>query len=254
MSAIGETAAQHGRELLQSGFSIEQVAHDYGDMCQAITDLALERDERIEIGEFRTLNRCLDNAIATAVTEFCYQRDFRSADEQVASAIQQLGVFAHELRNHLNSAMLALAAIKSGDVGLGGATSAVLERSLAGMRTLIQRSLSAVRLEVGLPMLHQMFSLRDFIAEVKLTAQLEAQSKECTFTVSAVDPNLFVDGDRDLLLSAVGNLLQNAFKFTHHGTDVTFDAYAMADRIVIDVADRCGGLGPGVAESIFLPF
>jgi len=29
----------------------------------------------IEIDEFRTRNRCLDNAIANAVTEFGYQRD-----------------------------------------------------------------------------------------------------------------------------------------------------------------------------------
>ncbi len=34
-----------------------------------------------------------------------------------------------------------------------------------------------------------------------------------------VDPRLAVDADRDLLLAAVGNLLQNAFKFTHPGTE-----------------------------------
>lgn len=73
-------------------------------------------------------------------------------------------------------------------------------------------------------------------------------------TVSAVDPLLAIDADRDLLLSAVGNLLQNAFKFTHAHSEVTLNAYAVADRILIDVEDHCGGLPSGDAEKMFLPF
>src|SRR5690348_6163592 len=42
LSEIGETAARHGRELLRRGFTIDQVVHAYGDVCQAITDLAVE--------------------------------------------------------------------------------------------------------------------------------------------------------------------------------------------------------------------
>jgi hypothetical protein len=79
-SEIGASAAQHGRALLKLGFSVDQVVHDYGDLCQAITDLAFERDAPFQIDEFRTLNRCLDNAIADAVTEFSYQRDDAVAD------------------------------------------------------------------------------------------------------------------------------------------------------------------------------
>ena len=55
-------------------------------------------------------------------------------------------------------------------------------------------------------------------------------------------------------ITAVGNLLQNAFKFTRHGTEVTLNAYAAADRILIDVEDNCGGLPTGDTERMFLPF
>jgi signal transduction histidine kinase len=82
----------------------------------------------------------------------------------------------------------------------------------------------------------------------------EAQARECGFTVSVVDPKLAVDADPDMLLSAVGNLLQNAFKFTQHHTDVSLNAYAAADRIRIDVEDSCGGLPSGDTEEMFLPF
>ncbi len=254
LSELGEAATLHGRELQKMGFSIDQVVHDYGDLCQAITDLSFERNVPIEIDEFRTLNRCLDNAIAVAVTEFSYQHDFLEADRHTMALNERLGVFAHELRNVLMTATLATNAIKAGQVGLGGATGAVLDRSLARLNTLIDGSLAEVRMTAGLAVQHRVFSLADMIAEVKLSATLEAKIRKCEFTVSAVDPQLAIDADRDLLLSALGNLLQNAFKFTRGGSEVTLNAYAIADRILIDVEDSCGGLPPGATETMFKPF
>ncbi|MDQ6891549.1 MAG: HAMP domain-containing histidine kinase [Acidobacteriota bacterium] len=254
LSEIGETAAQHGRELMQHGFTVEQVVHDYGDLCQAITDLAFETKAPIEIDEFRTLNRCLDNAIAVAVTEFTYQRDSQAADTQVDALNERLGSFSHELRNLVNTATLALAAVKAGSLGFRGATAAVLERSLLGMRSLIDRSLTEVRLTAGTSEQRRLFSLADFIAEVQASAFLEAQVKGCGFTVTAVDPELAVDADRDLLVAALGNVLQNAFKFTGNHTEVRLSAYAVADRILIEVEDACGGLPLGEADRMFLPF
>jgi signal transduction histidine kinase len=254
LSEMGETATAHGRELLEHGYTVEELVHDYGDVCQAITDLAFEKGARIEVDEFRTLNRCLDNAIANAVTEFAYQRDLAAADVQAAELNERLGYFAHELRNQLSTAMLALAVIRAGNVGIAGATGAVLDRSLIGLKNLIDRSLAEVRMSAGMPAQHTLFSLADFITEVKLAGELEAQLKGCVLLVSNVDPKLAVDADRDLLFSAVGNLLQNAFKFTRPGTEVTLNAYAVADRILIDVADNCGGLPPGDHEAMFRPF
>jgi AbrB family looped-hinge helix DNA binding protein len=60
----------HGRDLLVQGFTLEQVVRDYGDVCQAVTNLAFETNASIEVEEFRTFNRCLDDAIAGAVTKY----------------------------------------------------------------------------------------------------------------------------------------------------------------------------------------
>jgi signal transduction histidine kinase len=253
-SEIGGTATEHGRELLRHGYSIEEVVHDYGDLCQAITDLAFERGAAISTDEFRTVNRCLDNAIAVAVTEFAYQRDTQVADRQTLDATQRLGFLAHELRNFVTTATLAVNIIKSGNVGLSGATGQILDRSLLGMRTLIDRSLAEVRIESGSVIEPQVFSLAGLIAELKVTASLEAAVKQCVFIVADVDAKLALSGDRDLLLAAVGNLLQNAFKFTRPGTEVTLNAYSAGGRIHIDVEDNCGGLHPGDAEAMFKPY
>ena len=254
VSEIAEAASKHGGELLRHGFTIDQVVHDYGDLCQSITDLAFERKVPFETDEFRTLNRCLDNAIAEAVLEFTYLRDIDVAEKQADAVNERLGCFAHELRNLLNSASLALTAIKSGDVGLNGATGGVLDRSLKGLRTLIDRSLADVRITAGLPIPTQLFSLADFIADVKHTTVLEADQKGCNLKVATVDPQLAVNADRDLISSAVTNLLQNAFKFTHAHSSVRLNAYAASDRIRIDVEDQCGGLPAGNEEKMFLPF
>src|SRR3954469_10936817 len=125
-SDIGRGAAQHGNELLRKEFTVDQVVHDYGDLCQAVTEMAVEQQAAVTPDEFRTLNRCLDDAIADAVTEFARQRDQFIADESTRSTNERLGYFAHELRNLLHTAMLAMTAIKKGDVGVSGATGALL--------------------------------------------------------------------------------------------------------------------------------
>ena len=63
---ISRAAGIHGADLLRQGYSVEQVVHDYGDVCQSVTELATEQDKSISTDEFRTLNRCLDDAIAEA--------------------------------------------------------------------------------------------------------------------------------------------------------------------------------------------
>jgi signal transduction histidine kinase len=208
----------------------------------------------VTVDEFRTLNRCLDNAIAMAVTEFSYQRDFLLADKQVQALNVKIGFFAHELRNYLNTATLALYAMRDGNLGLTGATGTVLDRALVGMRGLIDRSLSDVRMNAGLQPRIAPFVLADFINELKLSGTLEAQVRQCVLVVSAVDTSLAIDADRELLLSAVGNLLQNAFKFTRPGTEVHLNAYSVGERIFIDVEDHGEGLPPADMDTMFLPF
>jgi signal transduction histidine kinase len=69
-----------------------------------------------------------------------------------------------------------------------------------------------------------------------------------------VDPVLAIAGDRDRLAAAWANLLQNAFKFTHPGTEVSLTAYGYGDRILIEVRDHCGGLKAANHEHLFTLF
>ncbi|HEU4537571.1 MAG TPA: hypothetical protein VFS00_25805, partial [Polyangiaceae bacterium] len=143
---MDESAAEHGGELLRHGFTVAQVVHDYGDVCQAITELALERRVPIPTEDFRALNHCLDNAIAAAVTEYGRQRELDLAALSERHETERMGALAHELRNMLNNATLAFEALREGGVGVQGSTGAVLSRSLLRLRDLVDRSLAEVRL------------------------------------------------------------------------------------------------------------
>jgi hypothetical protein len=144
------TAGLHGRELLALGYTVAQVVHGYGDICQSVTELAVERSAPITVEEFHTFNRMLDNAIADAVAAHGHHRDKSEADRGAADLHARLGALADEQRALLETALQAIAALKAGHAGLRGATGAVLEDSLARLRLLIDRSLPELRLGTGM--------------------------------------------------------------------------------------------------------
>jgi hypothetical protein len=151
-SAEGQrTARLDGDELFEQGYSVGEVVHGYGDVCQVITELALEMNASVTVREFRTFNRLLDNAIAHAVSSFVGHHHETSASDQEARDLhEKLGSLAEEQRKLIEAALGALDAVKSGNVGLTGPTGTLLEDSLKKLRVLVDRSLPEVRLATGL--------------------------------------------------------------------------------------------------------
>jgi signal transduction histidine kinase len=250
---ITDTAIQHGHDLLAQGFTVSQVVHDYGDVCQSITELAVELGAPIDTDDFRMLNECLDNAIAGAVTEYGRERNQSTLDGEVARGTEKLGFLAHELRNLVNTALMAFEVLKTGDVGIKGSTGNVLNRSLLGLRALVGRSLAEVRMNHGVHH-HERFLVSDFIDEVAPSATIEAQVRGVSLVVTPIDDPATIEGDRQVLAAVVVNLLQNAFKFTKPSTTVTLTVGASAERVCIEVHDECGGITGGNVNDLFRPF
>jgi signal transduction histidine kinase len=249
LSEIGVSATAHGRQLLELAYTIDQVVHDYGDLCQAITDLAVETDAPFGVQEFRTLNRCLDNAIADATTGFSAQRD--SARDTLAN--QRIGFLVHELRNALGTATLAVAALEHGALPISGATGGVLKRAHAAMKALIDGALHDVRHAPPFSP-RSVFAVAAFIDEAVAAASLYAKATASNLIVAPVDPTLMMQANRDLLQAALANVLQNAFKFTQAGTEIGLAAVRVDAQVHIRVRDHCGGLPGGNTEGVFVPF
>jgi hypothetical protein len=141
---IGRAAALHGAELLRLGYSVDQVVHDYGDLCQSVTALAVEQSVPISTDEFRTLNRCLDDAIADAVAAFGCARE-TSIGRQAESLQLRLAIFVDEHRRLVDIVNQAFSAIKTGNIGVTGATGTLLIHALDELRTLVERTLPEIR-------------------------------------------------------------------------------------------------------------
>ena len=251
---IGKTASIHGNELLRRGFTVDQVVHDYGDLCQAITELAIEGTAVITNNEFQTLNRCLDNAIADAVSEFARERERVVADASEQTQNERLGFLAHESRNLINTAMLAMNVIKRGNVGIAGSTGAILDRSLRRLQNLCARLVVDVRLTAGIPQHRERVLVSEFIEETEVSAMIDASARGLELIVPDVEPGLAIEVDPEILAGALANLLHNAFKFTRSHGRVSLKTFSSADRVLIEVEDECGGLPPGDAEDLFRLF
>jgi signal transduction histidine kinase len=241
--AITATAARHGADLLRLGFSVSQVVNDYGDICQAITALAVEQQSPITVDEFHTLNHCLDTAIAEAVTEHARL----TAHQRSAEEAERLGDAAHELRDNLNTALLSFHALKAGTVAINGSTGSILGRSLMSLLEVIDRTLIDVRLAAG-KQRRARLPVVTFIDEIAAAGVLHSEYRQIQFTVDPVDLALFVDADPQLLTSAVMNLLHNAFKNTPAGGRVTLRTRAAERRLFVEVEDECGGIPQGKGD------
>ena len=250
---IDTSAAHHGRDLQEHGFTLSQVVHDYGDVCQSITDLAVVKGEPISVEEFRTLNQCLDDAIASAVTAHGQQDPLSKGEDGAAEARERFGFFAHEIRNLVNTSSLAFEVLDTGDVGVKGSTGRVLKRSLSALRDLVNRSVTEVRLH-SIVQGRVDIVVADLVEELAPSAALEAAARGLRLTVDGGETGLAVHADSLILTAVVMNLLHNAFKFTRPETTVALRVAGRDDRVLIEIADECGGLSDGDVDDLFRPF
>jgi len=146
---IGRDAALNGADLMRRGFTVDQVVHGYGDICQSVTEMAIEQAANISADEFRTLNRCLDDAIADAVTAFGSARQ-TSLNQQAESLHDSLSAFSDKQRQLIAIAFDAYSAIKTGNIGLNGATGTVLFHALQELQVLSERTIPDIRLSSAL--------------------------------------------------------------------------------------------------------
>lgn len=244
---IGPSARRRGAELFEGGFTLSQVVHNYGDVCQAITALAVARHAPITTEEFHILNRCLDTAIAESVTE----HGRIGSKIRVAEEVERLGVLAHEIRDLLNTGLMALDIVKRGTVPINGSTGAVLARSLAGIQHVVQATLTDVRLSAN-QQRREHVRIISFLDEIAVSARMNADHRGQHFAIDEVDPELTLDADPQLLGSAVRNLLNNASKFTPPGGRITLRAQRQDVCVRIEIADQCGGIPE--QDDMFKPF
>ncbi|MET0230878.1 MAG: hypothetical protein ABW186_08115 [Rhodanobacteraceae bacterium] len=147
-SAIGRDAAAYGARLLSLGFSVDQVVHEYGDVCQSVTGLAIEKNTPISSDEFRTLNRCLDNAIADAVTPF-EGMSSRFRYDLTSPLHARIDAFSFEQARLLLAAAQAFSAIRTGRVAVNGHTGQLVGHILSELQMHLAQHVPQIQRDIA---------------------------------------------------------------------------------------------------------
>ncbi len=165
-----------------------------------------------------------------------------TAEARTTEESERSGHIAHETRDLLNTALLAYQSLKGGLVGINGSTGAVLGRSLMGLRDLVESTLSDIRIAANEQRRDRILVV-PFLKDIAVAGCLHAEARGIKFTTELGDPAMAITADPQILASAVTNLLNNAFKFTPAGGHVVLRARTNEEaRLLIEVADECGGI------------
>ena len=133
----GDTIHHRDNDVLKQRMTVPPSAQ-YGDICQSITELALETNAEINVDEFVTLDRCADEATARAIADFVSERG-QTAHATIGGASERLRVFQHEVQNLVDTAILSVGVLRTGKVGVEGSTGCLLHRTLIQLRSLADR-------------------------------------------------------------------------------------------------------------------
>lgn len=244
-----DVAREHALTRVRVGFDIDQLVREFILLRQVITEVARERGANG--GGDAALADVIDAAIAASVKSYVDSRDYATRQAEA----EHIGFLTHELRNPLTTALITASRLKR-NLDLAsryGRALELLERSLFRLRDLIDRVLLTERLEAGkVTAQAAQTTLRDVTEAALAPAQLQARERGLALDVDVdLDTPVFVD--RELTVSALQNLVDNAIKFTDEGR-VQVIAEERANEVMVHVYDNCHGLSPQELAIIFEPF
>jgi PAS domain S-box-containing protein len=165
-----------------------------------------------------------------------------------------LATLAHELRNPLAPLRTGLHLLQRG----GGAPEqaarvhGIMQRQLDHMVRLVDDLLDIARISQGKISLRQEhLALHTVLEQAVDVCRPLMDAQGHTLVWEGVDPQWQVSGDATRLVQVVGNLLNNAAKYTPPGGRVTLRAGAEGDVLRIEVEDTGIGIPPALLERVF---
>jgi len=187
-------------------------------------------------------------------------RDFNHMAEQLQTVITArqhlIGDISHELRSPLARLSVALGIAQRSATSESLAALNRIERESLRLNELISEILRLARLESGAERLSQDdVDLQELVREVADDANFEAGSCNRAVRVLTSFP-CALPGNRELLRSAVENVVRNAIRYTPENTEVevSLDPGAQPDQAVLRVRDHGSGVPVEALRNIFEPF
>jgi PAS domain S-box-containing protein len=189
----------------------------------------------------------------------------RRAEQRVVQQLREsdrrkdefLAMLSHELRNPLGAISNAGEVLRRLVPSSAGADIPlqILRRQTAQLSRLVDDLLDTVRIARGRIRLEDKpVALEDVVCQAVETVRPLAHVKSQRLQVSNTGEALYVRGDRARLVQSIGNILDNAAKYTDDGGEIELDVSASEQEITITVRDTGKGISPDVLPHVFDPF
>ena len=200
-------------------------------------------------------------AIVGAVVERCWAhiervRDAALLREQDRYKDEFLATLAHELRNPLAPMRFALAMLRlSNDPAKATRAREIVERQVGHMARLVDDLLDQSRINRGLIELRrERVALATLMEQAVEAARPDIEAAGHRFMLQLPRPDLELDADPARIVQVIGNLLNNATKYTPDGGDIRLAAWQSGNTAQIEVVDNDVGIPPDQQGRVFHMF
>lgn len=193
-----------------------------------------------------------------AVLTFTDMTEIQEKEEALHRAIKQredvVSIVSHDLRNPLGVVLAAADLLL--DLPLDAEErrrqAQVIHRSGKRMQSLIEDLLDVARIEEGAFVVHLSTErLRPILAEAHSMFQDQADFERIRLELATGGEGAHARIDRDRILQALANLVDNALRMTPEGGTVVLGVRERDGRVEISVSDTGPGVEPELVENLF---
>jgi len=200
-------------------------------------------------------------ALLQDVVERCWAHIERARDsamlrEQDRRKDEFLATLAHELRNPLAPIKYAVSMMRlAPEPQAQTRAQEVIDRQVSQMSRLIDDLLDLSRINRGqIQLQREPVRLRALLDRAVETARPAIETSRHGLTIDLPDEDLMLLADPARIVQVVGNLLNNAAKYTPDGGQISVTARRQGTMAVLDVVDNGIGIPPDQHDKLFQMF
>ncbi len=215
--------------------------------------------DRAQVGLLEALSADLSYALDKMAQERALQESEQSLREEDRRKDEFLAMLSHELRNPLAPIRSAIYILERATPGGERArrAHAIIDRQVAHMTRLVEDLLDVTRISRGkIRLQREKVDLAELVRRVVEDHRGAFVAAGLALHVAIPQGPIPVDADRTRIAQAIGNLLQNASKFTPPSgrVAVSVETSAHEGQAVVRVRDNGSGIANEMLPRIFEPF